>query len=34
MTIAVPATQARRLDEDGYVRLEGFIAPDRHRRLV
>jgi len=34
MTIAVPSTQARRLDEDGYVRLEGFIAPDRHRRLV
>jgi ectoine hydroxylase-related dioxygenase (phytanoyl-CoA dioxygenase family) len=34
MTIAVPATQARRLDEDGYVRLEGFIAPDRRRRLV
>lgn len=34
MTIAVPATQARCLDEDGYVRLEGFIAPDRRRRLV
>jgi len=34
MTIAVPAVHARRLDEDGYVRLEGFIAPDRRRRLV
>jgi hypothetical protein len=34
MTIAVPAAEARRLDEDGYVRLEGFIAADRRRRLV
>jgi len=34
MTLAVPAVHARRLDEDGYVRLEGFISPDRRRRLV
>jgi hypothetical protein len=31
---AIPAAHARLLDEEGYVRLEGFIAPDRRRRLV
>jgi hypothetical protein len=30
----IPIAHARRLDEDGYVRLEGFIAPERRRRLV
>src|SRR4029079_8348112 len=34
MTGAIPPAHARRLDEEGYVRLEGFIAPDRKRRLV
>src|SRR5689334_7768858 len=34
MTLVVPPAHARQLDEDGYVRLEGFIAPDRRRRLV
>ena len=34
MTLVVPAAHARQLDDDGYVRLEGFIAEDRRRRLV
>jgi hypothetical protein len=34
MTRAIPSADARRLDEEGYVRLEGFIVPDRRRRLV
>jgi hypothetical protein len=34
MTSAIPLAHARRLDEEGYVRLEGFIAPDRRRHLV
>jgi hypothetical protein len=34
MTSPIPIAHARRLDEDGYVRLEGFIAPDRRRHLV
>ena len=34
MTRPIPIAHARGLDEDGYVRLEGFIAPDRRRRLV
>jgi hypothetical protein len=34
MTIVVPAAHARQLDDDGYVRLEGFMADDRRRRLV
>ena len=31
---AIPTAHARLLDEEGYVRLEGFIAPDRRRRLA
>ena len=34
MTGAIPVAHARRLDEEGYVRLDGFIAPARHRRIV
>ena len=34
MTRAIPIADARRLDEEGYVRLDGFIAPDRRRHLV
>ena len=34
MTPAIPGADARRLDDEGYVRLEGFIAPERRRRLV
>lgn len=34
MTTTVPVAHARQLDEDGYVRLEGFITSDRRRRLV
>jgi hypothetical protein len=30
----IPIAHARRLDEEGYVRLDGFIAPGRHRRMV
>ena len=30
----IPIAHARTLDEDGYVHLEGFIAPERRRRLV
>ena len=32
--VALRDEDRRRLDEDGYVRLEGFIAPARRRRLV
>jgi len=31
--MTVPADHRRRLDEEGYVRLEGFIEPARRRRL-
>jgi len=34
MTMPIPIAHARRLDEEGYVRLDGFIAPARHRRIV
>jgi hypothetical protein len=34
MTMPIPIAHARRLDEEGYVRLDGFIAPGRHRRIV
>ena len=34
MTRAIPIAHARHLDEEGYVRLDGFIAPARHRRIV
>ena len=34
MTKPIPIAHARRLDEEGYVRLDGFIAPGRHRRIV
>jgi hypothetical protein len=34
VTRPIPIAHARGLDEDGYVRLEGFIAPERRRRLV
>ncbi|HYU43704.1 MAG TPA: phytanoyl-CoA dioxygenase family protein [Vicinamibacteria bacterium] len=32
--MSISPEHARRLDEEGYVRLEGFIAPERRRRLV
>jgi hypothetical protein len=32
--MTIPIAHARRLDEEGYVRLDGFIAPGRHRRIV
>jgi hypothetical protein len=32
--MSIPTAHARHLDEGGWVRLEGFIAPDRRRRLV
>jgi hypothetical protein len=32
--MSIPPEHAVRLDEEGYVRLEGFITPQRRRRLV
>ena len=32
--MSIPPEHARHLDEEGYVRLEGFIVPARRRRLV
>lgn len=31
---AIPEAERRRLDEQGWVRLDGFIAPDRRRRIT
>jgi ectoine hydroxylase-related dioxygenase (phytanoyl-CoA dioxygenase family) len=32
--MSIPIVDARQLDEEGWVRLEGFIAPDVRRRLT
>jgi hypothetical protein len=32
--MSIPIVDARQLDEEGWVRLEGFIAPDLRRRLT
>ena len=32
--VSLPEADRRQLDEAGYVRLPGFIAPERRRRLV
>src|SRR5262245_42602005 len=32
--MTIPADHRRRLDDEGYVRLDGFIVPPRRERLV